>query len=937
MENINTYEVYIDGKDYTKHVVFPIKWSNLLDERLDETRLTLKNLSENIIHPLTPLTIKLTDKNEKEIILNTVVTTDEAEEMPVGSGKYDHEIMCLEETKILEGIVVDALTFTNSLGRDYTKNAAKVSPTFKGDGSYQSKDFLDIPDTYMSPLGEGNRFTFCSIKSLMGDADKAVTKNSSMKVYDNNNNNIFTTKNLSETYTIPSLLLGTYRVDYKIELVDDPIYSTITASFTFYVVDNKPPLPKWNIATVIDRALDVAETHLQGVSPRFKLNMQQHAQFTNIEAPEFAFTNATLKEILDQIGGYIHGIPRLRGNEIYFDMLGGTEQAKIANYPYISNVYSQDIESYCTSLDSSVDNMVCLTDRDQGSVVDPDAGSGKSLRTETLYARVVDSNAFISTRYPIQEIISVVCTRIPGKDNIGFVDITPYVFEAAEYARMSSYTCVNPTSRVYGIYYTQGEKNIQGLNFKQQTVNSEFGDYAIIRILEEASGKDIGELGKNFPALSFRISYIPVFSARTQQTKQYIGEYKQPRALVFNQGANIIETRYYGENMKGAVARMGNVDRTVMYNLSDFHLIPEVGLLFGDDYYISGVTCEMYPEFIKCMLSLSQDFNRLSQYIGINSLRRFYEVSEKQAYRRDIKYADYLVIGDSVTQDETLVNAELLTGCFGFYTTRPPINSTRGKNPTTVIAQGYSEDGDPIGARISLPLVTAAFGTAMVATFSYEDNYSAGNMVQKQSEGSVSGYFTNAVAYGDYYGRVHALDFSFRRTTSFTGDDLRLPETRSAQSDTYVHTSGNKLVIDKDGREIISINYILEAVTNRKNVIIGSALARNFGLVKSINITAENAPTLYILKTRIGKFDDKIDVAAATAVWNFMADESGNTHATLTGKSLKFDDFTPDTDGVAWAIANPQGELYFGANEPITAGQMVTMPYITIRHNIFNL
>ena len=948
--NNNNFTVTLDGKDYTKNVPYPIKWSRMLDEQLDQARFTLKRLKRDIIHPLTPMSITMTDKKGRELKFDTLVTTDPAAELPVGNGTHDHETIHLEETKVLEGIVVDALTFTNDLGRSYLGNAKEITVNIDAqkEGAlnvayYPTAAEIQNIENSKSPKGT-SPYTFISIKKLFSDyanignfANKwsscylRVT-NESKKIIDDNYENTSTnvgSHGLPDIDKEVSLEIGIYNVEYYINFLNNSNYYT-KVNYSFSVIENVAALPRWNIASVIDRVLDVAEPHLEGVAPRFVLNAEQHALFEQIEAPEFAFTNSTLKEILDQIGGYIHGIPRLRGNVIYFDMLGGTKQAKIANpkYKYISNMYSQDIENYCTSLDSTVDNLVCLTDRGQGTITEPYSDGGKSLRTETVYARVEEGNMFISTKYPIQEIVLVVNTAIPGM-NLGDLDITPYVFEAAEYARQDSYGANYPTSKVYALYYTQGQKNIYGLNFKQKTVNSEMGDYSIIRILSEASGQTVGSLGDKYPALAFRVSYIPVFSARTQQTKQYIGDYKTPRALVYNQGANVIETKHFGENMKGAVARMGNVDRVVTYNLGDFSLIPEIGEMYGEDYYIAGVTCELYPNHIKCMLTLSKDFNRLSQYIGINSVRRFYEVSEKQAYRRDIKYADYLVIGDKVEEDDTLLRSlsTLKRALEGG--TIPGLYAIYGIDH--VVAEGRDENGGPL-KKVLLPVVTTAQGNAMVFTFNYEDNYSAGAQVQPQTAGGVSGYFTNAVAYADYYGRMKTLKFAMNNRVREEVDDMQLPQTNLPYNVGPIRADTKGLVVRKDGREILSVNYVVEFVTNKRNYIIGSALARNAGYVRTSFLVYDDNARLYVLPNRIPKFAEKLDITDATFVWNYF-----RGHISEVENGLKFEDFTSKVDGEAWAVVNGRGEFYFGSNEPIKAGQTVTMPYICLRHDIYNL
>lgn len=926
----NTYKVVVDGEDVTRHVPFPIKWQKLLDEQLDITRISMKRMPQKIIHPLTPASVTMTDKKDNVILIPTVITTDSTSEVPLGSGTYNHEVFMLEETKILEGIVVDALTFTNDLGRNYMINQQIATPLKIGSGSLK----YTTPNSYITPLQEGTSFTFKNATSIFSTVDTtSALSYFGYSIKHNNTTLVDIPSNYAsgvgpskyqKDYIIDSLQLGTYTATYRcIDGNVDSRNQTII-EYTFSVINNYDPLPRWNIASVIDRVLDVAEPHLDGVAPRFKLNAVQAAKFAEIEAPEFAFTNSTLREVLNQIGGYIHGMPRLIGNEIYFDMYGGTKQAKLYTdkIPYASNTYSQDVESYCTGLDSTVDNMVCLTDPVQGSITDPYYNGYKTVRAEDTYVRVAEGNMFISTQYPIQEIRSLKL-YYNGHSAV----ITPYVFETAEYSRQSSYDGAYPYSKSYALYYTQGEKNIYGLNFKIPDITGGvLSKYSIVNIYNEATG--LSESSLTYQALSFQVEYIPVFSARVQQTKQYIGGAKQPRTLVYNQGANLIETRYFGENMKGAVARMGNVDRSLTYNLSDFSYIPEPGEMFGDDYYISSVTCELYPDYVKCVVELSEDFNRLSQYIGINSVRRFYEVSEKAAYQRDIKYADYVVIGDSVEQDETLTSIDNIVDVFS--------QASESHSISHMIAQGYTESGGEAGEKVILPIVSTAQGNAMIFTANYKDNYSAGDQVQTDSSGSVSGYFTNAVPYADYYGRIHALQFALYNSgislDLFNRQAYALPQYGNLSGTAIIKTDSNKLIVRKDGSEILSLNYVLEFVTNKRNYIIGSAFARNCPLVRGTDTSRLAA--LYVLPNRLGKFASTVDLSGATKI----GDYTGGAGITVNGKSAKFSDFTPTVGGLAWAIIDQSsGELLIGSNEVIKSGTRVLMPYMTLRHDIFNL
>ena len=132
----NNVAVYIGGINYTHYVAMPFKWGNFLDEQLDEAYISLRRSKRRTFAPLTPVEIHLknelywkerTVKTKKEV-KRFIIANDKADESPVGSGLYNHELYLIEITKLAECVVVDTCTFTNDLGRNYTKNAKPVTP-----------------------------------------------------------------------------------------------------------------------------------------------------------------------------------------------------------------------------------------------------------------------------------------------------------------------------------------------------------------------------------------------------------------------------------------------------------------------------------------------------------------------------------------------------------------------------------------------------------------------------------------------------------------------------------------------------------------------------------------------------------------------------------------------------------------------------------------
>lgn len=745
----------------------------------------------------------------------------------------------------------------------------------------------------------------------------------------NNGQEIKSTTDMNEAFFYVPLALGTCEVRYETKFqyynyYDKPSSSkNQTISFTIFVTSNTEPLPPWNARTVIERALIIAETLRKGDTPRFHLNAEQAIEFEKIQTPEFQFTQSTLREILQDVGKYIHGEPRLKGNEIYYDMYGSNEMTKLKykNHANVHNIIN--IEQFASSLDSSVDNLVNTLGTAGSELVEPYAGGYKTLRTESTYARIEEGNAFISTTFPIRSITKVECGFVDGATPP--IDITPYVFEDTDYARMSSYDDMYPESRAFALYYTQGQRNIQGLWFKQEKASgTAFVNYAIVNILRAVSGN--GNLSvSDYAKLAFRVTYSPIVTARVQQSKQYLGNFKFPRSLAYNQGQNIVEAQYYGENLKGTIARMGNVTKTVTIISRGLPHIPKIGQLWDEDFYISSVAVEVQPYATKITVGLSQDFNRYSEFVGINSTKRTYEVSEKQAFDSHILYTDYVVFGDSKEDDVPTANRPLFSISFLIRIFTQYESITYGNNPITlVIAQGEDEKGNQHNS-VALPVHAMALGNTVALITKYADNYSAGDNAIYKEVGKISGYFQNAVSYCDEHGNMEYLNLSYCQNGTepkyqIEQDNIApafpaSPKTGFGVSKVSISTSGRPLWVKKGSTEIPTVSYQINFVTNRKNMIIGSALAKNCPFVSGVK--PERAGQLYVLPNRLNKLQPKVDLTGATLIFDYDG-QSKQIENQGTNPVAHFKPQTSPVSGQAWAMVDKSThELLIGCNKNI--------------------
>jgi hypothetical protein len=915
--------------------VFPLGIGELLDERLNEAYVTVVNSTTPVFQPCTEVIVTVNDGSTLNKSYYFIVARDDASEMPIGSGMYKHDLYLIERTKLLEGVLGQTVTFTNTSVNVYTKNSDPATPYIE-ETNIGGIEFDGCP-LVVSPIPLGVYYRIPSAKAI-GDyfAEKYTDDAYEWKVeevgedayermfytcfvyggeetrWDNSKDILVTGNNLAITYRI-AFSLNPKGPAGSIS----QIYAFIT--YDLAAVPNKYPMPRLTIADCINRCLELSSPVYYGEKRKYYLDPTQEEEYAKVIAPEFTMTQATLREQLKTIGGYIHAEPRLLGGNDEVTLADGTRAKRsqiirfdklgvstVANAPttYVGNSLTYDINQYCTQIDSTAQNIVNALNWAQGVVVSPSNNGIRTPRTETVNIRVQESNANVPTSFPIQSIRKVECGIITsGSDETVMYDITPYVFEQTEYdANLTSYKGAYPRSKAYAIYYTIGQKNLKGIFYKASTELSEvLGEYwtfySIVNILSKVTGEKTTDIRAKFEGdyvgrLAFRVSYIPIYQTRVSHGKQY-AESGQEYTQVYNQSENIIEARYYGENIKGAAARLGNIEQSRTYIVKDLADIPKVGVCVNvgteetpNLYAVSGVNAQIFPEHIKFSLALTKDFNRISEYVGISSVKRVYEVSERNAYLRNVLLKEYAVVGKSVEKETSqpcvFRDYSALLGTFA-----PDATDAA---PVTTVSQVYAwggikgtpvgEDATPL-TKVALPVISSAFGNAMVFSWNYKDNYSAGEQVEYQSEKNVSGWWQQDVPYCDYYGRIEWMNFALiaresedreNGASARNGAARRLPQLYSQKPTTAnIGTNGTPYHIVKDSREIIQMNFELEFKSNLPYLIIGSALASNCPLVN-----AESKETvLCIFKDgrKIGKFDRTVDTSSGTEKWGDTAYE----------------------------------------------------------------
>ena len=950
-------------------VVLPITDGDVLDETLAEGKVDVKNTARSTsLKPMTRLRIKCYEDGVfKGKIQRVVGTSRKTRKRLVGSPLFDYEAQTLELTKIMERIVIGSMTSTKWLEHNYQGGSAQFSDTGTtgtlvhiNDSLvpsynliYKTGETIQIPqaggiasssqwDTWLTISG----FSGVNYKgAIVTNEIKKGNTTEAISIWSNDNS----TADTSISYTFDSdgsYQITTYWAVYvtQSELdTDNPsIEGSYTWSFSVYTQKHAQP-QNYIITSIVNRLLSAGKTRRHSDNPLISFNAEQATKYSQApydNPPEFAFTNSTLLDALMQIGGAIHAIPRLQcvgesedsedlTYEVVFDELGGNEDIS-ANMPaFVYEDKNYDINDYSGELDSPAQNLVNSQNIEKGCVSE----FGKqyiTVRTESAQVEISADTMALQLSSKIQQLVRLYCKY--GNEEY---DITPYVYESEEYQTLSTLeNSTYPYSIGYALCYKKGGNTITGLNSKitTATVLTKWKtQYAILNILRAVTGNSSLTISR-YIDLAFRVVYVPIIETRLTHRKPF-ADGTEDITLVYNQGANLVETSAYGQKLRGAVARLGQEITRRTYDFFSFSNLPKVGQII-DGSYIAQVNYAFYVNKIRVTVTLTPNFNLLSHYVGLNTNYRLSDISQEQIANRFITYGETLVFGNSETSKQGTIISKSLAGQVVHKIlddTQPDISRI-----DTAMTESIDEDGNIItDTAVLLPVVSFPFGTSWAFVCAFLDNYGAGYQATDEfQDNSEYKRVQRLVPYTDAVGEIAELNVWWNNRREWENDGNAVADGGQAniyplanstvkgnyKANSPMTTADNPFVLLKDSKERIGIVYQMHLQANRETIVIGSALADNCPLCTNVT----DAPTIkaYVLDHTINTFGNPDIVVGTNAQeTTYSVDSNGTiTVAPVSGFTAR-----------AWVIADTNGNIYIGENNPTINGSTYEPIYISTK------
>lgn len=965
----------IPSAGISAEIPFWVSVDTFLDEELDASPITVENT--DIPSPFPRFTVAILEPDGVPPSY-WMIGSDVASTGP--NGKTQHVIQLIEPTKWLERFMVGSKTITQPLYIDYLRAPDVVE--VQQYGSYDLAT-LSEPFKYSSPIASGGTIdiyppacfseAFAEMEYAYNfDSSRAITMLYLCEVLNPDGTlyqrfereytrskkedikNIWESKEITNTCTVKGS--GVFSANYWIAFTG--LYGTnlppeFAGVYKFAVV-SKEGAKERTLKDAAESMIWAAESLNESETPTFKLKPELAEYLEKVRAPEITVTNANLREALDECAKYVGAITRLdvvptNGGFEYlvdFEKYCKDTEADLSQLGKPVNEITRSVscEDYCTALDATAANVVQY--ERSGTLADPSPQFFRTPRSEDATYRVTEGNASIMTAFPIERIDSLEC-RLYKDGNQYDLELISYLFESTEYGALSSYQKEYPFSKAYALCYTLGQKNITGLNFTvPNPVHPIFEKPAIVNIINREMKRTYGEDAPQFDNLNaldftrllFRVKYVPTGALRVRMRKP--NSYGKPESvLAYNQSAAKLDATAFGRAMFGAVLRMGNEITTYQYAPPTGAHVPEKGQRFGEDGYISEVHVEYAVGYKKVTLEVTEGFNRLSQFVGVNKSQRIFEISERMSLDRHIVYEDFCLVGTKAREG----SGALVTSEFLEHVKRTFTKEDKGLVGPYINGRGYDEDGNKLVSFV-LPAITYGIGNAITFTGSFEDNYGAGRRIdgdkRPTEENSDKDFYATEtdVRYTDLFGRIDKMDFAISDGIGLDiynvteEQHLALANALPQQYDEVEekHTllasasNGKRLVIDKDSRECIKSMTYQISFMEADGVKISPNFAERF-----LSIGGNKVIRFVPLSQKINNLTEYVDLALGDEALNVTKDES-SVQMRCAMRS----------GGVAWAAVDysdtKDGKLrfLFGKNGAFSAGYVINVTLTFFRKEV---
>jgi|LGOV01.1.fsa_nt_gb hypothetical protein len=696
-----------------------------------------------------------------------------------------------------------------------------------------------------------------------------------------------------------------------------------------------------------------------GTDRPFEIDATIEDRLDAIDAREFSFSpDKMMLEILAEIGEYIGAYPRLIDFEtltfdFYSDLVDEVEDGD-----YSAKLETLLESQYHNNLVSNLQNTLPETISNASSIQSiwstPRNDNGERISTTAGMYLLVDNPIYgklpklYVTNFGWQ--YGLVAPFIRGSVTYtDTLDLSDYLIEKREYDTLNG----DDDGKGSFLYYNQDNNKIDGLLYENPVILF-ISIYTIERIiaLKLFGSVPLGfTLTTPFEDIPYQIEYSPTTSILTKKTK--ITPNNQQLDLMYNQSENITDAISFGEALINKSARLGVKTYENVYSFEELTGIKQIGTFNSDNYFADGYDLYYWNGFIEQKVTYSNDYIKLEEFVGIDSLNRFSNVPQTgDIVERKLHFNEYCIISDDEYDDTYETHNITDTGLERIGAVFNPIAVRTTDDEQTSFAILRTQNELIVEEQYLIVNVSSiGFGDTLHFNFKMEDNYSAGQTTVLDG----SNRYSQGQEYSGSDGDIKYLSMGMFSKTGLPANSTDLQAvayeypgynistyTPSVDPDidfNYGFLEPTELLqIEKDARETINYNHQIQFMPDDKKFVLGAGFTENNTLVAN---TATTELFIWLLDYKVGKFNrKKIDTTQAT---KYTHADFTSSHIKASGKKngvLRINREGTST-GIqiphdAWALGDADGNLYLAVNETLITivSGLVAIKYFNYRNKL---
>lgn len=681
--------------------------------------------------------------------------------------------------------------------------------------------------------------------------------------------------------------------------------------------------------TIKDKLEEYYEVYIKPQYPELSLSQELLDLTANVIAPEHLFGRPTMYEVINSLLIKIGCCANIVNHEITYKRLDDYGNAiDISKLHYEND--TQNLNEFANRLDIEVENAV-------SKQVNYSTPAGISLRAESG-AILNDDNMEIILDKPIYDMKDkAVFAYFPivHVDQAGNLinatkykrkyDITDHIVEKSVY---ETYLASNQAGVIRdkgykrnALYYVAGDNKIQGLTYSEKTwlqIDAWTSLYNILYQQVESNYVIAFTEGNVRENVLFKVEYKTSDRFRLSVEK----EAEHNATLIDSQNEKQIETETFGKAEQDKINRLGNKEIIITATYKTVDTIPNLGD-YIDEYVLAQRELVYYDNFVLFKGYLYKNFVRKNMFYGLNSKKRFTQISDEYVARNEILNYDLTFSSSEPATSNKYLSRFILQPLsnYGYEEEIYPefakymLFKFKDKNNNDIVKDGY----------ILKTASAYACGKTNILSVKMEDNYSAGLQVtEKATGGSLQKY----ARYVDDYGEFKSFEIEIRSNDKYdffengTGDYIDFENFKPiADALPYIseYNSGSlnsnylmddSKIIYKDNREQFSLSINFNFKDNQEVIIGDIAMFTGFVLNK-----AEDLRFCYSTREYYELGDKKgLGEETTMLISNTNAEEWYTKNKTFNNIKLRTTELSGTQGWKSYGILDKDGNLILGIN-----------------------